>query len=122
MIQFCFCFQIFQIDFGGDDGAGGIAFGNDIDFGASDEANTDVTLETGDIDWGIDETNADEINFDISLKDSGITVESSGMEGGVARNSEALTVLDSPIYREQFLDELFEVNLFSRCLTKNRLV
>lgn len=102
---------IFQIDFGGDDGNGEIDFGNDIDFGELNEANTDVTLETGDIDWGIDEANADEINFDISLKDSGITVESSGMEGGVARNSEALTVLDSPAYREQFLDELFEVSL-----------
>lgn len=103
-----FHFLIFQIDFGGDDGD--IDFGNDIDFGELNAANTDVTLETGDIDWGIDEANADEMNFDISLKDSGITVESSGMEGGVAKNNEALTVLDSPIYREQFLDELFEVN------------
>lgn len=48
------------------------------------------------------------------MKDSGITVESSGMEGGVAKNNEALTVLDSPNYREQFLDELFEV-VFSFC-------
>lgn len=99
-----------QIDFGGDDdGNGEIDFGNDIDFGELNDPNADVTLQTGDIDWGIDESNADEINFDISLKDSAITVESSGMEGGVARNSEALTVLDSPIHREQFLDELFEV-------------
>lgn len=102
--------MIFQIDFGGDEGE--IDFGNDIDFGELNEANTEVTLETGDIDWGIDEANADEIDFDISLKDSGITVESSGMEGGVAKNGEALTVLDSPIYREQFLDELFEVRSF----------
>lgn len=113
MIHFCFIFFL-QIDFGGDDGDGDgeIDFGNAIEFGELNEANTDVTLETGDIDWGIDESNADEINFDISLKDSGITVESCGMEGGVAKNSEALTVLDSPTYREQFLDELFEVNFF----------
>lgn len=93
-----------EIDFG----EGEIDFGNDIDFG--DVENVDnVNLETGEIDWGVDDQNADGIDFDISLKDSGITVESSGMEGGVARNNEALTVLDSPIHREQFLDELFEV-------------
>lgn len=71
---------------------------------------SDVKLETGDIDWGIEESDANKINFDISLKDSDITIESSGMEGGVAKNNEALTVLDHPIYREQFSDELFEVN------------
>lgn len=98
-----------EIDFG--EGEGEIDFGNDIDFGAI-ESGSEVTLETGDIDWGLDEPNTDEINFDISLKDSGITIESSGMEGGIARNNEALTVLDSPSYREQFLDELFEVNFF----------
>lgn len=100
-----------EIDFGEVEGDGEIDFGNDIDFGAIESEN-EVTLETGDIDWGLDEPNTDEINFDISLKDNGITIESSGMEGGVARNNEALTVLDSPTYREQFLDELFEVNFF----------
>lgn len=100
---------ISQIDFG--DGDGEIDFGNDIDFGDLGDA-SEVKLETGDIDWGIEESNADEINFDISLKDSGITIESSGMEGGVAKNNEALTVLDNPTYGEQFLDELFEVKIF----------
>lgn len=89
---------------------GEIDFGNDIDYGDIENIQ-EVTLETGDIDWGSDETNTTEINFDISLKDSGITVESSGMEGGIAKSHEALTVLDSPIYREQFLDELFEAIL-----------
>lgn len=94
-----------QIDFG----EGEIDFGNDIDFADIGSA-TEVTLETGDIDWGaVDEPNAAEIDFDISIKDIGITIESSGMEGGVAKNNEALTVLDSPNHREQFLDELFEV-------------
>ncbi|XP_031638387.1 CDK5RAP3-like protein [Contarinia nasturtii] len=92
-----------EIDFG----EGEIDFGNDIDFG---NVENEVTLETGDIDWGVDEPNADAIDFDISLKDSGITIESSGMEGGVARNNEALTVLE--IYREHFLDELFELESF----------
>lgn len=90
-----------EIDF--DDGE--IDFGNDIDY------EDIVTLETGDIDWRSDETNTTEINFDISLKDSGVTVESSGVEGGIAKSHEALTVLDSPIYQEQFLDELFEAIL-----------
>lgn len=102
-----------EIDFG--EGDGEIDFGNDIDFSAI-ESGEEVTLETGDIDWGLDEPNAEEINFDISLKDSGITIESSGMEGGVARNHEALTVLDSPNYREQVLDELFEVNFYFKSL------
>lgn len=94
-----------QIDFG----EGEIDFGNDIDFGDMGSGE-EVTLETGDIDWGADdEANAAEIDFDISIKDSGITIESSGMEGGVAKNNEALSVLDSPNHREQFLDELFEV-------------
>ncbi|XP_055320971.1 CDK5RAP3-like protein [Sitodiplosis mosellana] len=99
-----------EIDFGEGDG-GEIDFVNDIDFGGI-ESGSEVTLQTGDIDWGLDEPNAEEIDFDISLKDSGITIESSGMAGGVARNNEALTVLDSPIYREQFLDELFELEAF----------
>lgn len=91
-----------QIDFGGEE----IDFGNDIDFGAN------VTLEEGgDIDWGEDSAAAEvnEIDYNISLEDSGIKVEGSGLAGGIAKNDEALTVLDSPSYREQFLDELFEV-------------
>lgn len=92
-----------QIDFGD----GEIDFGNEIDFGDISNAN-DVTLDGGEIDWGgHDESN--EIDFNISLQDSGITVEGSGLAGGIAKNGEALTVLDSPSYREQFLDELFEV-------------
>lgn len=89
-----------QIDFGD----GEIDFGNDIDFSEN------VTLEAGgDIDWGEDQAAVNEIDFNISLEDSGIKVESSGLAGGVAKNEQALTILDSPSYREQFLDELFEV-------------
>lgn len=89
-----------QIDFGN----GEIDFGNDIDFSEN------VTLEAGDdIDWGEDQAAVNEIDFNISLEDSGIKVESSGLGGGVAKNDQALTILDSPSYREQFLDELFEV-------------
>lgn len=67
-------------------------------------------MEGGDIDWGGDDPAAvNEIDYNISLEDSGIKVESSGLAGGVAKNDQALTILDSPSYRDQFLDELFEV-------------
>lgn len=73
-----------------------------------------MTLESGDIDWGDDgnaDSAADKIDFDISLKESGIEVQSSGLAGGIAKNEEALLILDSPQYRERFIDELFEVSL-----------
>lgn len=68
-------------------------------------------METGEIDWGADEPNNIEIDVDFSAANLGITVESSGLAGGVAKNAEALTVLDSPVHFEQFLDELFEVKI-----------
>lgn len=94
---------------------------NEIDFGDAEEIDYGnleadaVQLERGDIDWGEDDGAAgaeQEINFDISLEDSGIKVESSGHDGGVARNDEALSVLDAPSYRDQFLDEIFELEAF----------
>lgn len=106
--MFCFRFKHssarlicwLQINFGD----GEIDFGDDIDFGEN------VVLDAGgDINWGDEPVAADDIDFDISLEDSGIKVESSGLAGGVAKNDQALTILDSPSYREQFLDELFEV-------------
>ncbi|GAB0096521.1 CDK5RAP3-like protein [Sergentomyia squamirostris] len=85
--------------------------GGEIDFG-SDE----ITLQTdGDIDWGEgNETVQDsgEINFDISLEESGIVVEGAGQSGGIARGEEALNILDSPKYRDQFIDELMELEAF----------
>lgn len=70
-------------------------------------------METGDINWGDDVESNDisaEIDFNVSIEDSGIKVEDSGVAGGVARGTEALTLLDSPQHREQFLDEIFEVS------------
>jgi hypothetical protein len=43
------------------------------------------------------------------LEESGIVVEDSGISGGVAKNEEAYSILDSPVHREQFLDEIYEV-------------
>ncbi|KAJ9598386.1 hypothetical protein L9F63_010908, partial [Diploptera punctata] len=90
-----------EIDFGDLDN-GNV---NEIDFG-------DVTLEEGEIDWGMNvesPENNEEIDFNISLDESGIVVESSGTEGGVAKDKEALTVLDNPVTRNRFIDELMEV-------------
>lgn len=101
-MTFCL-FAFLQIDFGEVDfGDNAIDFGNDIDFSA---VNTDnITLEQGDIHWG--EGGMDDLKAEISLADSGITSESAN---GVAKGSEAYTILDSPSHREQFIDELYEV-------------
>lgn len=39
-------------------------------------------------------------------------VESSGTEGGVAKDMEALTLLDNPNTRSAFIDELNEVCMY----------
>jgi len=43
---------------------------------------------------------------------AGITLEDDGVEGGVARNEEALTVLENPEARNFFIDELLELEGF----------
>jgi len=94
-----------EIDFGN----GEIDFGDGIDYGDLNAG--DIILETGDIDWGENEALAD-IDYNGTFEDSGIKVESSGLAGGVAKNEEALTLLDSPSHRDQFLDEIFELEAF----------
>lgn len=93
-----------EIDFG--DGGGEIDFGDE-----------NVETVEGDIDWGGIEVDDgagqdQQIDFDISLEESGIVVEGGGMSGGVARNEEAFTVLDAEKYRDQFIDELYELESF----------
>lgn len=58
--------------------------------------------------------NYDEINQElaINLEESGIVVEQSGQDGGIAREEEALTILDNPKYREQIINELSELEAF----------
>ncbi|PSN58422.1 hypothetical protein C0J52_02807 [Blattella germanica] len=98
------------IDFGDSDGIN-FGNGNEIDFG-------DAALEGGgggDIDWGISiESPAEnqDIDFNVTLEESGIVVESSGTEGGVAKGKEALTLLDNPKTRNRFIDELMELESF----------
>lgn len=88
--------SIEQIDFGDEEKD----YGNEIDFGDTDNA--------AEIDWGNNQIIQGHDNK--SPDDSRITIESSGLAGGVARKENAFTVLDSPSYRELFLDELFEVH------------
>lgn len=84
-----------------------------IDFGECD-LNATITLETGDIDWGAEETAAPagEIDFNIQLEEYGIVVEGMGMDGGIAKGDQAYTILDSPNYRSKFLDEIYELEAF----------
>lgn len=89
-----------QIDFG--DGA--------IDFGGDD-----VELETGDIDWGqidmLPDAHEAAIDFGESASDGelGIVVQEAGVEGGVAKDNEALTMLDYHKTRNMFIDDIMEV-------------
>uniref|UniRef100_A0A182NBZ5 Uncharacterized protein n=1 Tax=Anopheles dirus TaxID=7168 RepID=A0A182NBZ5_9DIPT len=108
-----------QEDVRQDDGDGAIDFGDDggaIDFGDDLNVVPDgaVELEVGDIDWGVAEPAADEnvIDFNISLEESGIVVEGDGNLGGVAKGDEAYTVLDAQQYRDRFINDLLELQLF----------
>lgn len=47
----------------------------------------------------------------MELETTGITLEEDGVEGGVARNEEALSVLENPETRNFFIDELLEVSI-----------
>ncbi|XP_016843000.1 CDK5RAP3-like protein isoform X2 [Nasonia vitripennis] len=104
------------IDFG--DPADGINFntldldGGEIDFGG------DIQLEDagGEIDWGGVAGDAappvEAIDFEISLEESGIVVEAAGNDGGNASGSQALTILDNPDTRNDFINQLFELEAF----------
>lgn len=79
----------------------------EIDFGE------EISLDAGgDIDWGdenVEQSTVREIDYNISLEESGIVVEAAGHEGGVATGYEAYTILDNPITRSEFINQLFEV-------------
>uniref|UniRef100_A0A182K6P7 Uncharacterized protein n=1 Tax=Anopheles christyi TaxID=43041 RepID=A0A182K6P7_9DIPT len=103
------------IDFGdGDDGAIDFGDGHGLDLDAP------VELEVGDIDWGAADVLADPapandanvIDFNISLEESGIVVEDAGNLGGVAKGDEAYTVLDAQQYRDRFVNDLLELQSF----------
>lgn len=100
------------IDFGDLSTNDGIDFGDGIDYG-------DISVQEGEIDWGnLDSTEvsnapaAQEIDFNISLEESGIVVEQTGIDGGVAKGNDAYTLLDNPRTRNQTIDELLELESF----------
>ncbi|KAF3425618.1 hypothetical protein E2986_13097 [Frieseomelitta varia] len=88
---------------------GEIDINGDINFG-------DVNLEVGgEIDWGngnLEEAVAGDIDYNISLEESGIVVEAAGHEGGNATGTEAYTILDNPPTRDDFINQLFELEAF----------
>lgn len=94
-----------------------IDFGDGIDFGDSGEGidfGEDEQLETEEIDWGsgdgiqIESSGAEEIDFNISLEENGTEVQ----EGGVATGNDALNLLDNPVTRTNFINDLLEVESF----------
>ncbi|KAF2347949.1 CDK5 regulatory subunit-associated protein 3 [Trinorchestia longiramus] len=102
------------IDFGEDGGnidfGDGVTAGDEIDFGGSGEDQIDfgeddtTGIDFGDsgaIDWGAAGAAAAEI-----------TVEDSGVSGGVARESEALSLLLNPTTRSKILNDLYELEAF----------
>uniref|UniRef100_A0A1A9X2Z2 CDK5RAP3-like protein n=1 Tax=Glossina brevipalpis TaxID=37001 RepID=A0A1A9X2Z2_9MUSC len=107
-----------EIDYGDDNGGTSSTISAEIiDFGELNlETEADFTIsEAADVDWGGSESiaaNAVEINFDIPIEEYGIVVEGAGMDGGTAKGDQAYTLLDSPIYRERFVDELYELESF----------
>lgn len=95
-----------------------IDFGDGVDFSLVDDSaaiNVAPVEQTGDIDWG-DSDNGFEIiehvDLNINLEESGIVVEKSGLDGGVAKGTEALTILDNPKTRETIINELVELEAF----------
>nr|XP_031838396.1 CDK5 regulatory subunit-associated protein 3 [Nomia melanderi] len=93
----------------------GIDFG-DIDLNGGVNFDGDINLEdSGEIDWGdgnVEEVAPGDIDYNVSLEESGIVVEAAGHEGGIATGTDAYTVLDNPSTRNDFMDQLFELEAF----------
>lgn len=91
------------------------------DFGVEAVSDSGIVAETPGIDWGISleseakDAGADKIDWgDDAAAASEITVLETGTEApeGVARGSDALTLLEYPETRNQFIDELMELEIF----------
>lgn len=89
-----------------------IDFGN-LDLDGEIDFDEEVGLDAGgDIDWNdenVEQSTTGEIDYNISLEESGIVVEAAGHEGGMATGSDAYTILDNPTTRSEFINQLFEV-------------
>lgn len=86
---------------------------NEIDFG---DIGTENLIE--EIDWGASYTGDEEFeivehaDMDINLEESGIIVENSGIDGGIAKGNDAYTILDNPKTRDQITNDLMELEMF----------
>jgi len=86
-----------EIDFGG---------GDEIDFG---DDNNEIDFGDGEIDFGVE--GSENVDFgDVDV--SNIVLEEGGISGGVARDEEALSILDNRRTRSLILDELEELSGF----------
>ncbi|KAK0160144.1 hypothetical protein PV328_007580 [Microctonus aethiopoides] len=94
---------------------------NEIDFDVENEIDFGENIEMGDgndINWGdVDAIEANmydnnDIDYNLSLEESGIVVEAAGHEGGNATGNDALTIIDNPSTRNDFIDQLLELEAF----------
>lgn len=72
---------------------------------------------SGEIDWGNLTSDdgfeiVEHVNLDITLKDTEIVVEESGVDGAIATGTDALCILDNPKTRDQFMNDLMELEAF----------
>lgn len=110
---------VFEDEEGEEDGGGEIDFGDgEIDFGAEEinyedgneidfgDSGAEIDFGDGEIDFG----EGGDIDFgDVDIDMSAIVVEEGGMAGGVAKDEEALTILDNRRTRTSIIDELEEL-------------
>lgn len=67
------------------------------------------------IDWGTEDNVNYDIDYEITLEESGIEVEkveSGENDSGIANGNNALTVLDNPDTRQEFINQLLELESF----------
>ncbi|KAK7603870.1 hypothetical protein V9T40_003869 [Parthenolecanium corni] len=64
------------------------------------------------IDWDITVADENSGSYDISMDESGIVVESSGQPTNVATGNESYTILDNPKTRDEFINQLLELQSF----------
>ncbi|XP_050433302.1 CDK5 regulatory subunit-associated protein 3 [Adelges cooleyi] len=68
--------------------------------------------EDEEIDWGDLDDQTDNIDYGITLEESGIVVESPQVDGSVAKGNEALTLLDNYQTRNEFINDILELESF----------
>ncbi|KAH0552599.1 hypothetical protein KQX54_013134, partial [Cotesia glomerata] len=94
-----------SIDFGDtDDYLSSLNNSNNVNDNIEFDFNTDDSVFISNKSGNIDE--------DISLEESGIVVESISLKNGIATGNEALRILDNSKTRDEFIDQLLELEAF----------